>query len=210
MTAYPDWVLKHKVKGTYINRVKGRYYLYAAHSERVPGTKKVKRICDGYLGRVTEDKGLVPAKDKVSDTIKVMEYGISSLLLFVCSNIHKGLRRTFTKNGDFVMIASLLCFIYGKYSETLYRQSFLSTRFPGLDFQSAPTEAQTYGVDRGSRMIRDTAQRVFGDDLQDILIHFGHLYRVNVNGKLYLSEETDEIKRYRQKYKIELEDAVNE
>jgi hypothetical protein len=209
MADYPGWVLRHKVKGTYINYANGKYYLYAAHSERVPGTKKVRRICDGYLGRITEDKGLIPVKDKVSDTIRVMEYGVSSLLLIVCSNVHKGLRRTFTKNGDFVMIASVLRFIYGEYSEILYHQSFLSTRFPNLDFQSPLTEAQIYGIDRGFRMIKDTIQRVFGDDLQDILIHFGHLYKVNVNGKLYLSEETDEIKKYRQKYKIELEDVAN-
>jgi len=209
MADYPDWVLKHKAKGTYINYVKGKYYLYAAHSERVPGTKKVKRICDGYLGRITEYEGLIPVKDKVSDTIKVMEYGVSSLLLGVCSNIHKGLRRTFTKNGDFIMVASLLCFIYGKYSEILYHQSFLSTRFPYLDFKNPLTEAQIYGIDRGVRMIKDNAQRVFGEDLQDILFHFGHIYKVNVNGKLYLSEETDEIKMYRQKYNLEMEDVVN-
>ena len=33
MADYPDWVLKLKVKGTYVNCVKGKYYLYAAHSE---------------------------------------------------------------------------------------------------------------------------------------------------------------------------------
>ena len=55
---YPEWVLKHKKKGTYVNCVKGRYYLYAAHSERIHGTKKVKRIFDGYLGRITDRMGL--------------------------------------------------------------------------------------------------------------------------------------------------------
>lgn len=209
MTTYPDWVMRHKVKGTYINYVKGKYYLYAAHSERVPSTKKVRRICDGYLGRITENEGLVPVKDKVSDTIKVMEYGISSILLIVCSNIHKGFRRTFTKNGDLVMVASILSYIYEKYSDTLYNRSFLSIRFPNLDFKNSFTEAQIYGIDRGSRMIKDNLQRVFGDDLHDILIHFGHLYKVNVNGKLYLSEETNEMKIYKQKYKIELEDVDN-
>lgn len=39
--AYPDLVLKHKIKGTYTNYVGCKYYLYAAHSERAPGTKKV-------------------------------------------------------------------------------------------------------------------------------------------------------------------------
>ena len=75
--AYPDWVLKHKIKGTYINRVDDKYYLYATHSERILGTKKVKRVSDGYLGRITEKDGLIPSKDKVSSDILVYEYGRS-------------------------------------------------------------------------------------------------------------------------------------
>ena len=54
MADYPEWVLKHKKKGTYVNFQNGKYYLYAAHSERVPGTNKVKRVSDGYLGRISE------------------------------------------------------------------------------------------------------------------------------------------------------------
>lgn len=52
--AYPNWVLKHKKKGTYINKVGDKYYLYAAHSEHILGTaNKSRRICDGYLGNYT-------------------------------------------------------------------------------------------------------------------------------------------------------------
>lgn len=29
---YPEWVLKYKKKGTYINRAGDKYYLYATHS----------------------------------------------------------------------------------------------------------------------------------------------------------------------------------
>ena len=60
---YPDWVMKYKKKGTYINKVGDKYYLYAAHSERVKGTDKVRRVSDGYLGRITEKDGLIPSHD---------------------------------------------------------------------------------------------------------------------------------------------------
>jgi len=39
-----------------------------------------------------------------------------------------------------------------------------------------------------------------------VLIHFGYLFKVNVNGKLYLSEESNEIEMLKQKYSIKLED----
>lgn len=203
MANYPEWVMKYKEKGTYVNYVKGKYYLYAAHSERVPGTSKVKRICDAYLGRITEKDGLIPPKDKVESTVNVFEYGLSTLILSVCRNIHNGLRKTFVKNGDFVMAAAILSFIFGKYNDRLFRYSYLSIRFPILDFKTPPTEAQLSGIDRGFRMIRDTMLRTFGDDLQDIIIHFGHLYRVNINGKLYPSEESNEVQILKQKYRIE-------
>lgn len=205
MAVYPEWVLKYKEKGTYINYAKGKYYLYAAHSERVPGTQKVKRVCDAYLGRITEEDGLIPPKDKVAGTVTVLEYGLSALILTTCDNIHKGLRKTFTKNGDFVMIAAILSFIYGKYDDVLYRSSYLSIIFSELDFKIRPTEAQVSGIDRGLRMIKDTMLRTFGEDFQDVILHFAHLYKVNVNGKLYLSEESNEIKMFRQKYSIKWE-----
>lgn len=205
MAEYPEWVMKYKEKGTYINYVKGKYYLYAAHSERIPGTKKVKRVCDAYLGRITQEDGLVPPKDKVTGNVTVCEYGLSSLVLTVCDNIHKGLRRTFIKNGDFVMVAAILYFMYGRYDDCLYRYSYLAITFPELDFKTRPTEAQISGIDRGFRMIKDTMFRTFGEDLQDVILHFGHLYKVNVNGKLYLSEESIEIKRFKYKYSIKCE-----
>lgn len=58
MADYPYRVLKHKVKGTYVNCVKGKYYLYAAHSERIKGTDKVKRICMGTLTESRQRKAL--------------------------------------------------------------------------------------------------------------------------------------------------------
>lgn len=205
MANYPEWVMKYKEKGTYINYVKSKYYLYAAHSERVPGTKKVKRVCDAYLGRITEEDGLISPKDKVAGTVTVLEYGLSALILSVCDNIHKGFRRTFTKNGDFVMVAAILSFIYGKYDESLYQYSYLSIRFPELDFKISSTEAQSSGIVRGFRMINDTMLHTFGEDLQDVILHFGHLYKVNINEKLYLSKESNEIKRFKQKYGLKWE-----
>lgn len=61
---YPNWVLIHKKKGTYVNKVGDKYYLYAAHSERVKDSGKIRWNCDGYLGRITVKDGLIPAKNK--------------------------------------------------------------------------------------------------------------------------------------------------
>ena len=66
---YPDWVMKYKKKGTYINRVGDKFYLYAAHSERIKGTDKVRRVSDGYIGRITEKEGLIKSGSTLKGSV---------------------------------------------------------------------------------------------------------------------------------------------
>ena len=108
MANYPEWVMTHKKKGTYINFVKGKYYLYAAHSERVPGTKKVRRVSDGYIGRITQEDGLIPARDKVTGDVCVYEYGLCMTILDTCNTVVAGLQREFRGAADFVLVSSIL------------------------------------------------------------------------------------------------------
>lgn len=202
---YPDWVMKYKEKGTYINYVNGKYYLYAAHSERIPGTKKVKRVFDRYIGRITEEEGLIPTRDKVSGNVIVYEYGLSTLLLTLSKNIHKGFKRTFKDNADFIMAATILTVMYGRYNNNLFLQSFLSIRFPDINMEKA-TDKQKAEIDRGVRMLKHEINEKYGADTEDVLLYFRHLYKVKINDQYYLSEETDKIVELKSKYKIEWRD----
>jgi hypothetical protein len=138
MPNYPDWVLKHKKKGTYINVQNGKYYLYAAHSERVPGTGKVRRVSDGYLGRITEAGGFIPTKKKLDKPLYVYEYGLSETVLSVCANINSGIRREFRANAYYVMVSGILQFIHGDARPEYYESSWLSIRFPGSALAKSP------------------------------------------------------------------------
>lgn len=203
MADYPDWVLAHKKKGTYINKVGDKYYLYAAHSERIPGTKRVKRVCDGYLGRITREKGLIPPKDKVTAPVSSYEYGLSSLTLSVCANVHKGLRRTFAVNGDFVMAASILSFIFGIYSEELFRHSWLSLHFSSIEIPQNLTPAQKNGIDRGTRMVTDTMERTFGADLPYVRASFSLITLSLINHRLYCSSPPESVSLFIEKYHLD-------
>lgn len=203
MADYPEWVMKHKKKGTYINHVNGKYYLYAAHSERVPGTKKVRRVSDGYLGRITEKDGFIPAKEKVLGEVIVYEYGLSTTILSICKNIYSGFKRNFKSNADFVMAAAILSVIYGNYNQDLFEQSFLSVTFPNLDLNKTPTEKQLTAINRGVLMINDTLSQKFGNDIQTVLSSFRHMYKVKINERFYLSKESITIKNLKQTYNIE-------
>lgn len=203
--AYPDWVLKHKSKGTYINCVGGKYYLYAAHSQRVPGTKKVKRISDGYIGRITEQDGLILSKDKVSSDILVYEYGLSSAILQLCDNIYKGFKRTSPKNADYIMVSSILNVIYGSSNSIVFNRNYLSFLFPSLNIDKAVLDHVLTNICRGTAMINDSLDKLIGEDRAVIFTALTGLYKVNLNKTWYLSKETDIVLTTRQKYQLKWE-----
>ena len=103
------------------------------------------------------------------------------------------------------MAASILSFIYGKYDGLLFHQSYLSRRFPTLDLDAVPTQAQKFGIERGRMMIQDTLSRHFGEDLPDILLLFPLVYMVNINGRTYQSEEPAATRELRLKYNLKWE-----
>ena len=207
MGIYPDWVMKYKEKGTYINKVNNKYYLYAAHSERIKGTKKVRRVSDGYLGRITEKDGLIPPKDKVSAPVISYEYGISYIVISCTSNIRSGLRRSFSKYGDLVYSCSILMFLYGVYDRELFEQSFLYLYFADLAYPDTFTDAQIFGIERSCRMITDAMMGAFGDDLPLIKAHFSNIRILKINKKTYVSELSSAAQVLSEKYKLDWSDT---
>jgi Transposase DDE domain len=82
---YPDWVLKHRTKGTAIHQIQGKYYLYEVSSAWNKEKKKSERKTGRSLGRITP-QGLQPRMktgmqaSTVSQrlgSISVKEYGLS-------------------------------------------------------------------------------------------------------------------------------------
>lgn len=187
MANYPDWVMKHKKKGTYVNKVGETYYLYAAHSEREKGTGKVRRVSDGYLGRITEKDGFIPAKEKVSQGPLSYEIGLSYAIIHATADIQKGLRRSYRKYGDIIFSCAILSFIHGEYSEELFKQSYLHILHPEPPYPASFSKPQIVGIERGLRMLEESLPRMLGDDLPRISAHFPNIRLLEINRKYYLS-----------------------
>lgn len=199
---YPDWVMEHKKKGTYINKVGDKYYLYAAHSERIPGTKKVRRVSDGYLGRITEKDGFIPVKDKIRNTPVVYEIGFSYAVLSVTGELHAGLCRSFPKYGNIIYSCSILSYIYGVYSKELYEQSYLHILFKDTVYPSSFSNSHLTGIERGLRMLEDRIPDRFGEDLEEVRIYFSNTRLAFVNQKYYLSPLSETVSILSEKYGI--------
>ena len=62
--AHPNWVLKHKKKGTEIRKISGQYYLYQVTSKWDPEKKRPRKITLGLIGAIKEDKGLILTQER--------------------------------------------------------------------------------------------------------------------------------------------------
>lgn len=81
---YPEWVQKHRSKGTTVKKKGDTYYLYKRTSRRVQG-KKYPQPVDTYIGVITPE-GVVPSNKKkvVLSDAEVWEYGFSKALWELC------------------------------------------------------------------------------------------------------------------------------
>lgn len=74
---YPDWVLKHKVRGTTIKKIGDSYFLYSATSKKVEG-KNYPVSVQKYIG-VIKPEGLIETKHRIEPD-KVEARHLSSLI----------------------------------------------------------------------------------------------------------------------------------
>ena len=152
---YPDWVLKHKKKGTNISYINGRYYLYAVSSVWRKDKGRAQKITNEYLGRITED-GFIPSKkimEKQKSPVTVKEHGASNVLTTLGEDVCNELRNVFPEHAELIFTIAVLRVIEQcpfKRLENLYKNSFLSETFKGLRLSSGTlsTFLKDFGGDR--------------------------------------------------------------
>ena len=136
---YPSWVLKHKVQGTEIRFISGRYYLYQVKSYWDKESKRSKKVTELFLGRITE-AGLVKGKRTkktlsvpVSSSFSVQEYGIAHFLHEDNKDVLTVLKEHFSTQYDSIFAAAINRFVYHsplKNMEHYYTQSYCKELFP--------------------------------------------------------------------------------
>lgn len=202
MANYPDWVTACRVKGTCVNRRDGKYYLYRCHSERIPGTKRVKKVYDEYLGRIDPVEGLIPPKDRVKSPVETYEYGFSSLIIAICDLVWRGIQRSYKEDSEYIKIAAILTYIYGFYDAALLSGSWLMFLLPDRRIPDQVLTKQAFGVSRVVRMIDDKMKNRFADGLLYVKAAFSEHRLVSLGGKWYCPEPSDFVKNVIEKYKI--------
>ena len=101
------------------------------------------------------------------------------------------------------MTASILMYLYGFYSQELFRHSWLSLRFPDLSFPHTLTTQQENGIQRGLLMITDTMERKFGDSLSTVRASFSLVTLLSVNNRLYCCKLPDSVHSFIEQYSLD-------
>jgi hypothetical protein len=178
--AYPDWVLKHKGPGMYVQKKdEDTYRIYRGHSERRPGKAYPVLVTDEYIGTITREAGLVRTQVHLKGAVLVKRYGGFCLLLSLCRPLADGLFRT---TGDHsLFLDACMRVLYGHSSTLLYESDWMSEHHPGLMFPvGTELEAESARVATG---MASTLEKRFGRERGQVLHAAGCLYRVWINNR---------------------------
>ena len=94
---FPDWVEKQKRQGCEIKKIKDYYYMYERKSIWDPIRKKPKKVTGTYLGKVTPD-GIISPKNHINSPIFSIEYGATSFLAGLTTDLFHMLSKHFDQN----------------------------------------------------------------------------------------------------------------
>ena len=174
---YPDWVQKHREKGTTVKKVGNNYYLYKHSSKRVAGKKNPIPV-DTYIGKITPD-GIMKdqTKRKVgTGDIEVKEFGFSVAVEQLCP---QGWKNPLGKAWQ-----GTLDYIITRESPESY--------IPKV--RSVPTELDPH-IQLGSQigMLNRRMEREYGIKLKDLEV-LRSIYAVYINKKVLISKISEEQK----------------
>lgn len=200
---YPNWVLKYKSKGVYVTKKKDVYYLYRAHSQRIKGTGKVKRIFDGYIGRVTEKDGFIPVKDKITGDIVVFEFGLTAFCYSLCFDIYKGIKSSHRSYADSIFASAIFNALELDFSR--FSTDALSLLLSDFSIKHLARTDIIEQIDRCTNMIKYyLSHKVDPDDLILIKCLFPAIHVVYVNDSYRISSFDAKVQKLLDTYHMEI------
>ena len=169
--AYPEWVLKYKEPGMYVQKKdEDTYRIYRGHSERRPGKAYPVLVTDEYIGTITREAGLVRTPVNIKGAVLVKRYGGFWLLISLCQPLAHSL-----------FLDACMRTLYGHSSALLYETDWMSEHYPAMQFPiDAGLEPESARIATG---LASTLQKRFGAETRQVLDAAGCLYRIWINNR---------------------------
>ena len=179
---YPPWVMEHKKKGMYVNKInESTYRIYRGHSERVKGTGMVRRVVDEYIGTITETDGLILTKSKIKGEVRTLRSGGYALVRWFCCTQIEGVLRRMGEEGHSVAAVAVLHVLYGEATDFLYKNDWVGIAHPGVSLPLPPSAGSE--AKRVARAMSTTLASAVGEQLSAVLEASSFVYKVWVNGQ---------------------------
>lgn len=182
----PEWVRKHKTKGTQIVKIRNNFYLYKIKSVWNPEKRRAVKKNEKYLGRITEEGLKKPKYERVFDEIKevtVKEYGASRLINKIGADIKKDLKRIYPKNWESIFSFAVLRFFENSPIKNLgyhFAHSHLSELFPNakLSPKSVSELLDALGS-RRDKVVEFMNSQKFGSE--NLIVDLTHIFSSSEN-----------------------------
>jgi len=151
----PEWVQKHKQKGTEIRTHNNTYYLYKITSKYDPKIKRSRKITQQYLGKITPQGLTKPKPQTLKENLQQIttkEYAATNLILTQCQDIIKHLQHHYPQQWQQITTFAIARLFHQsplKNIQTHYQTSHLSDALPNT--QVSPETL--------SKLLHDIGQR---------------------------------------------------
>lgn len=192
---YPEWVARYKIKGTYVQKRGGKYFLYRGHSERVKGKPYPVLKYDAYLGQITEEAGLIEPKPPVRPGVQVYAYGAYYLSYRCCRKLLQHAQR-YGREPKHVVVIALMRVVSGRWSAEEFRGSWVSVKEHDLVIPQQLSASEQGQVERLVLMETDMLKRAYGDGYAGVLELARRVYLVRVNNQWVISEIPQQLQQW--------------
>lgn len=185
---YPDWVIKHKRKGTAIHRIRGKYYLYEVTSKWDKRLKRARKITKSYIGRITPD-GLHKPEYRIKQATTCKECGASLFLVRENKEIVERLKKYFPVRWKEIFVLSVLRLLYRsplKHMGFYYQDSWLSEEYKEASLSKNSIHQILESTGREREAIVEFL-RSFNSGCENLLIDITHIF--SSSGGMFLAEK---------------------
>lgn len=131
----PEWVVKHKEKGTEVRHINGRYYLYKISSVWDPGKKRARKITGKFLGRIMPEGVVKPRHERIMEGVTVKEFGATAFLQAHCRDIADVLSKEYPREWKRILAFSMFRLMHNSPIKNLshhYSASYISETMGNL------------------------------------------------------------------------------
>lgn len=183
---HPDWVLKHKAKGTEIRKLGNYYYLYKIRSEYDKEKKRAKKITEKFLGKITEEGLIKPKHERIIESqrnISVKEFGASRFIENESQDIIHNLKEIFPDKWKEIFTFAVFRFFHSspmKNVQDYYQSSYLSDIIPNAKVSPKTLGNLLHSIGQQRELVRKFLSKYIAQE-ECIAVDLTHIFSLSEN-----------------------------